>query len=270
MYGWTRSTPVSRSATVTPAPENPGIPTSGRRPPATSKRSSTASGSTAAGIAALHREDAPHVGIAHDDREGAGVERGREPVEHPVVRVLGLDRGPAEGEPRDHVALGACGQPPSRRAPAPRSRRRRRRQPASRATASRARRSSGRRAARTAGRRAGSPSRRRPPPAARRRSPRATRSSAAATSSAAPAARDASCAQAADAYASRIRASGERERVGEPGRRGDHGGVVGAERERRERSIRAGPRGARCSRPRPRRRRSDRCPSPRRPAAAAG
>ena len=53
-----------------------------------------------------HRENAEDVRIARDDREATGVERGGEAVEHAVVGVLGLDRGAAECEPRDHGLLG--------------------------------------------------------------------------------------------------------------------------------------------------------------------
>ena len=52
MYGCTRSTPVSSSATVTPAPVNPGIADVGPPPAGNAEESSTLPGSTAAGIAA--------------------------------------------------------------------------------------------------------------------------------------------------------------------------------------------------------------------------
>ena len=108
MYGWTRSTPVSSSATVTPAPEKPGIPTSGRRPPATPRTSSTLLGSTAAGIAARTGKTPFTSGSRTTIASDARVERGREAVEHAVVRVLGLDRRPVEREPGEHVALRAA------------------------------------------------------------------------------------------------------------------------------------------------------------------
>ena len=52
-----------------------------------------------------HREHSPDVGVADDDREGTRVERRRKAVEHPVVRMLGLDRDAAEREAREDFAL---------------------------------------------------------------------------------------------------------------------------------------------------------------------
>ena len=248
MYGCTRSTPVSSNATVTPAPEKPGMPTSGRRPPAMPRRSSTLPGSTAAGIAARTGNTPFDVRVADGDRERAGIERRREAVEHAVVRVLGLDRRALEREPREHLALRRRARRPSRRAPAPPWRSRLPRRHGSRGTASRARRSSGHRVAPRAGRRAGSPTRPRFPRAGRRRShprraaaqrPRAPprrRREPAAPSAAAP-----SALTRPRLGSRRIRIHdsglGSGQGVGEARRRRDHRRVVGAERERHERRI---------------------------------
>ena len=71
MYGWTTSTPVSSSATVTPAPENPGIADTGP-PPAGDVVVSAPLGSSRGGNRRSHREDASHIGIADDDGEARG------------------------------------------------------------------------------------------------------------------------------------------------------------------------------------------------------
>ena len=209
-----------------------------------------------------HREDALHVGVALDDRERAGVERGREPVEHAVVGVLGLDRRAVERKPREHVALArrGRGRPGALlllgRDAAGGERR------AWRATASRGRRSSARRAGPRAGRRAGSPSpaapvglgRRRSPPrrgAAPPRAPRAERGE--------RPPRAGSIRQPTHTHPD----SGPRRHgngIGEPRRRRDHRRVVGAERRAARGRRRAARRGARSSPPRRRRRRSARCP----------
>ena len=55
-----------------------------------------------------HRVDALDVGVFLDDRQRAGVERGCEAVEDAQERVLRLDRGTAEREPGENVALGAA------------------------------------------------------------------------------------------------------------------------------------------------------------------
>ena len=67
MYGWTTSTPVSSSATVTPAPENPGIGEAGA-PPA-GYVVVHAARVDRGGNRGSHREDASHIGIADDDGE---------------------------------------------------------------------------------------------------------------------------------------------------------------------------------------------------------
>ena len=85
-----------------------------------------------------HREDAPHVGVALDDRERLRVERRRKAVEDARVRVLRLERRPVEREARDDVTLARAAPRPSSSAPAPPLRPLWPRRRAWRATASRA------------------------------------------------------------------------------------------------------------------------------------
>ena len=114
MYGWIVSTPVSSSATVTPAPENPGIPTSERRPPAASKVSPDAARIDRSRNRRPDRKHAPDVGIAYDNCQRPSIERRGKPVEDAVVGMFGLDRSSAGGEFRDHGALAAaCNGSPS-------------------------------------------------------------------------------------------------------------------------------------------------------------
>ena len=88
------------------------MPTSGRRPPAMPSRSCAARIDCGRDRRA-DREHSLDVGIANRDRERAGIEWRREAVEHPVVRMLRLDRRSLEGEPREHLALrGARGGRP--------------------------------------------------------------------------------------------------------------------------------------------------------------
>ena len=210
MYGWTTVDTRVEQRDRDAGAREPGNPDVGAAPTGDVEDVVDAARVDRSGNRGSHREDAPHVGIADDDREAARVERGGKAVEHPVVRMLRLDRGSVEGESRDDGALGAprgcrprtlllLGRDTARRA-----------QLAWRARAWRARRSSGRRAGRTAGRRAGSPSRRRPTRAARRRRSLLRPRGARPTRSSHHADRSARVGlQAADAYASRARASGE-------------------------------------------------------------
>ena len=218
------------------------MPTSGRRPPATSsdrRRSADRRGRNRR----PYREHAPHIGVADDDRERPGIERGRKAVEDAVVRVLGLDRRAVERESRDHLALRRRGRRPSRRAPAPRCDAARRGDPARRATASRGRRSSGRRAVLTAGRRAGSPSPAGFPRAGRRRSPpqregaRRPRAPRRRCLGGDPTPRETGLETRQPTHTHPRSGLGGGQGIGEARRRRDHRRVVGAEHERRERRI---------------------------------
>ena len=105
-YGCEGSTPVSRSATVTPVPSSPGTVEPGEQ-----RRRDRRRLAHLGRVRDPHRVHADHLAVGLHERERDRVETGGEAVEHSHVAVVGREPRARRGQPREELLLHAHRRP---------------------------------------------------------------------------------------------------------------------------------------------------------------